>query len=140
MADSLDPITNTADLIDSRDVIARVDYLRQEWSAATGEDWDTFALSEDDWSVGIGEEAAELVALLALVAEAADYAADWYHGETLIRDSYFQDYARELAEDCGMLDDAARWPHSCIDWERAARELRMDYSAVDFDGVTYWVR
>lgn len=27
-----------------------------------------------------------------------------------------------------------------VDWERAARELQMDYTPVEFDGVTYWVR
>ena len=26
------------------------------------------------------------------------------------------------------------------DWERATRELQMDYTEVDFDGVTYWIR
>ena len=29
---------------------------------------------------------------------------------------------------------------TCIDWAQAARELRMDYTSVDFDGVTYWIR
>jgi hypothetical protein len=28
----------------------------------------------------------------------------------------------------------------CIDWNEAASELQMDYTAVEFDGVTYWVR
>ena len=28
----------------------------------------------------------------------------------------------------------------CIDWDRAAEDLKMDYSAIDFDGVTYYVR
>ena len=32
------------------------------------------------------------------------------------------------------------WPNTCIDWDQAAGELKMDYSAVDFDGVTYWIR
>ena len=46
----------------------------------------------------------------------------------------------ELAEDCGMLTNTDSWPNRCIDWEQAARELRMDYTSVDFDGVTYWIR
>jgi hypothetical protein len=33
-----------------------------------------------------------------------------------------------------------KWPFTCIDWEQAASELQMDYSAVDFDGVIYWIR
>lgn len=27
-----------------------------------------------------------------------------------------------------------------IDWKRAAEALQSDYTSVEFDGVTYWVR
>ena len=64
---------------------------------------------------------------------------DWYP-ITLIRDSYFEDYAEELANDIGAINSEASWPNNCIDWERAARELQQDYSSVEFDGVTYWYR
>lgn len=64
---------------------------------------------------------------------------DWYP-ITLIRDSYFEDYAQELAEECGLVDTNANWPNNCIDWEKAARELQWDYSTVDFGDVTYWYR
>lgn len=117
-------ITNSEDVIDSRDIIGRIEELED---MAEGDDW---TIEEND----------ELNALKALAAEAADYAPDWEHGETLIRDSYFQEYAMELAEDLGAVKHDATWPNNCIDWEQAARELRMDYTAVDFDGVTYWVR
>lgn len=45
-----------------------------------------------------------------------------------------------LAEDIGAIPSEYTWPASCIDWDQASRELQMDYTAVDFDGVTYWVR
>ena len=64
---------------------------------------------------------------------------DWYP-VTFIRDSYFVDYAQELAEELDLIPAGAQWPAYCIDWERAARELRVDYSSVEFDGVTYWYR
>lgn len=64
---------------------------------------------------------------------------DWYP-ITLIRDSYFEDYAQELAEECGLVNTNANWPNNCIDWEKAARELQWDYSPVDFGNVTYWYR
>jgi len=35
-------------------------------------------------------------------------------------------YAQETAEDCGMVDDDAKWPHNCIDWDEAWRQLAMD--------------
>jgi hypothetical protein len=115
-------ITNNEDVIDSRDVIERIDYLET----------DEEALDED--------ERDELTALRALAAEAEGYAADWQYGETLIRDTYFKDYAMELAEDIGAIDSNASWPNTCIDWDQAARELQYDYTSVDFDGVTYWIR
>jgi antirestriction protein len=105
-------------------VIARIEELSDR--AAEGE-----GLDED--------EAHELKALLSL-AEEASSSPDWQYGEGLVRDSYFVTYAQELADDIGAVDANASWPNTCIDWERAARELRMDYTSVDFDGVTYWIR
>jgi len=99
--------------------------------------WEVFAAETDGLDP---EEAEELAALKALVEQASGYAADWEHGETLIRDSYFETYAQELAEDIGAINSEATWPNNCIDWEQAARELRMDYTSVSFDGVDYWIR
>jgi hypothetical protein len=33
-----------------------------------------------------------------------------------------------------------QWPTDCIDWERAARDLQMDYMSVYFDDELYWIR
>jgi antirestriction protein len=114
-------ISNSEDIIDSRDVIERIAELTED---------------EDRTE----DETAELEALSALADNAEDYAPDWSYGEALIRDSYFVTYAQELADDIGAIDSKASWPLTCIDWEQAARDLRMDYTAVDFGGVTYWVR
>jgi hypothetical protein len=81
-----------------------------------------------------------LKALQALADEASGYAPDWQYGEALIRDSYFTEYAQELAEDIGAVNCDASWPNQYIDWERAADALKADYTSVDFDGVDYWVR
>lgn len=158
--------TNSDDVIDSRDVIARIEELQEERSAletaiveaqeaydeADGQR-DTEAKREAaaqaaqealDAKVALvswdEENEAELAALTALAKEAADYAADWEYGETLIRDSYFKTYAQEFADDIGAVPADTAWPLTCIDWERAARELQQDYTQVDFDGVAYWVR
>lgn len=64
---------------------------------------------------------------------------DWYPS-TAIRESYFTDYAQELAEDIGDLSRDVKWPYTCIDWEKAANELKMDYSTAEFDGITYYFR
>ena len=38
-----------------------------------------------------------------------------------------EEYAQDLAESIGAIDSDASWPLSYIDWERAARDLMMDY-------------
>ena len=125
-------VDNGQDILDSRDVIARIDELESEIS-------DNADLPEDE-QADMEEEKAELKALQAL-AEKGEGSADWPHGETLIRDSYFTDYAQDLASDLyGEEIDDAHWPFDCIDWEQAASALQQDYTSVDFDGVTYWIR
>jgi DNA repair exonuclease SbcCD ATPase subunit len=57
-----------------------------------------------------------------------------------IHENDFQDYAKELAEDIGAIPNDVSWPCDCIDWEYAARELQVDYSAVEWDGVSYYYR
>ncbi len=60
---------------------------------------------------------------------------DVYRGEW----SSVEDYAQELAEDCGMVPDDLAWPLSCIDWKRAARELTIggDIWTAESDGGVF---
>lgn len=118
-----DEITNNDDILDSRDVIARIEYLRElvQTEEATDEDIDELATLDE-------------------LARQGEDVADWPDGLTLIRDSYFEDYAQEFAEDIGAINADASWPNNCIDWEQAARELQVDYTSLDFNGVTYWAR
>jgi len=39
-----------------------------------------------------------------------------------------EDFAQDMAEQLGSIDESAQWPQTCIDWERAAKELMYDYS------------
>lgn len=139
-------ISNRDNVIDSRDVISRIDELTTSLEVDSGRDVSDYKTMME-WFATIktcedvdADEIRELQALQAL-ADAAESSPDWCYGETLVRDCYFRNYAEELAEDCGLLPkDSNRWPLYCIDWDRAARELRMGYIAVDFDGETYWIR
>jgi hypothetical protein len=146
----VDSISNFQDVIDSRDVIARIEELRGELETAYAEDMAEEGVEQigfDDWvkeEAEIGEnlwqqEASEYLALTALADEAEGYAPDWQYGATLIRESYFVDYCRELVSDIG--DMPREIPHYIvIDWEATAGNIRVDYAEVDFDGVTYLVR
>ena len=116
-----DTIENSEDLIDSRDVIERIAFLQREVES------------------GDNDCSEELESLLDLEKEAEGYAPDWRHGATLIRRSYFVKYCQEMLEDCG--DIPKDLPHYIrIDWQATADEIGMDYTDVDFDGVTYLVR
>ena len=138
-------INNLDDTIDVRDIIARVEELREErddlqLALDGGSQEDVNALAE--WETDNAEELAELESLLNDLNGMGgneQWEGDWYP-VTLIRDSYFQDYAQELAEECNMIDTNAKWPMTCIDWEKATRELQWDYSSVEVNGVTYWTR
>lgn len=124
-------ISNTDDVIDSRDVIERIRELEGER--------DAHPEGPSIWGQECKDDCDELGALLVLQDGAEGYAPDWAHGATLIRDSYFADYARELLKDCG--DIPKNLTHYIkIDWDATARNIRQDYTSVGFDGVTYWIR
>lgn len=90
----------------------------------------------DEW---VGENQDELDALNNLRDEFDR--RSWRDGITLIPEDDFEDYARDLAEDLYGNDIRnSSWPFDCIDWEKAADALRMDYSSADYEGVTYLYR
>jgi hypothetical protein len=154
MSSTTREITNSDDIIDLRDVIARFEELETELQDAhEGIGGDASAQPFDEWLVAtieddshtMQEAAQEFTLLRALIEDCKgnggdeQWRGDWYP-VGLIRDSYFEDYAREFADDIGAINSDASWPNTCIDWEKAASELQMDYSSVEFDGVTYWYR
>lgn len=110
------------DIIDSRDLADLLDEL-------------------NDLDDRTDEQDALRSALAQFRVETENYSGDsWEDGVTFIRDSYFEDYAQELADDIGAIDGDAAWPMNCIDWERAARELRTDYTCADLGDITFWYR
>lgn len=124
-------ISNSDDIIDSREVIARIKELEAEREASD---------DPEAWEQSGSPEADELVVLTGLAEEGESATSDWPYGAALIRDSYFKTYAQELSDDINGARGLAVRPFNCIDWDEAARELQMDYTAVEFDGVTYWTR
>lgn len=126
-------ISNNEDVLDLRDVIARFEELetmRDEMGKRK------FAKSEE------GEEFKRLEAFLEdCKGNGGDeqWRGDWYP-VTCIRDSYFKEYAQDLAEDIGSINRYASWPNNYIDWDAASDALQSDYTSVEFDGTTYWVR
>ena len=71
-------ISNTDDVIDSRDVIERIEHLRQLRQPGPVD------LGDEDDAQAQDDLFAELAALEKLAEEASDYAPDWEYGEALI--------------------------------------------------------
>jgi hypothetical protein len=129
----------TADVIDVRDVIARIEELERE-------------LDDDNMPVtraivdgdDVSRRRYELAQLQAIMDELKGYGGDeqwrgdWYPAQ-LIDDEYFVEYATDLVVDCGgMPRDLPNY--IVVDWAATARNIREDYSTVDVDGRVYWYR
>lgn len=121
------------DIIDVRDIIARVEELESSIEDGAAETADEERA-----------EAQELNTLTAILEDLKGYGGDeqwrgdWYP-LTLIRESYFADYCQDLVIDCGGLP-ASIPDYLVIDWEATARNLKVDYSTVEIDGVTFFYR
>jgi hypothetical protein len=121
------PVSNQDDVIDLRDVIAEVESLELE---------PPYTLT--------AEQQDHLRSLNAFLAECKGKGGDeqwrdaWYP-VTAIRDSYFVDYTEELVKDIGDLPKNIP-NYIVIDWEATAENILADYTSVEFNDVTYWVR
>lgn len=148
------------DVIDVRDIMERVAYLRYEreqWSNeyldardAMGdpEEWDEAGAW---WAKAYPYDARELGILEDFLAALSGCGGDelwegaWYP-VTLINADYFTEYARGMAvESMAAGVNVEAWPFNCIDWEAAAQDLQQFYSCVelttgDITSVTFYYR
>lgn len=142
-------ISNTDDVIDSRDVIERIEELedtendlKEAVEDAKGTRKEAAERALADWRE---TEEGEELAILRKLAEEAEGSSDWPHGESLIRESYFTQYIEQLIDDCYQIPKeitSGEWPwrHIAIDYEAAAEEAKDDYIEVSFGDVSYWIR
>lgn len=113
------------DLIDSRDVTAAIEDLETDIELGDLE-------ADDD----------EYTSLKDLEQQGETQFGEWNWGAVLIAESYFPSYVETLAQDTveGFKDNEETWPYSCIDWERAAEELSIDYTVMEWEGQAFYVR
>lgn len=131
MANAID---NTEQVIDSRDVIERIEELEGLAEIAADPDASEEERAEFDDAARI-----ELEALRNFAGQGEADAEDWQYGETFIHEDYFVEYVKELLSDTGYLPaDLPDW--IAIDWDETADNVKVDYSEFDFDGVTYYAR
>ena len=124
-------ISDMDDVIDSRDVIERIETLESKLEAFLEENDVLLEENFPEWE--------ELETLRALATECSSLSADWKYGETLIRYNYWENYVKELLEDCGDIPADLPW-YIAVDWETTADNISQDYSIVEFNGVEYYIR
>lgn len=133
---SMEDITDRVEELRGERDSAAQDYLDYREAKGGEAEWEE---GEAKWADDNPEDAKELAVLEKLVGELRGYGGDhqwegdWYPA-SLISESYFTDYARELAHDIyGTELRDAKWPFSHINWEDAADALRQDYSSIDME-------
>ena len=124
-ADIIDSLMNDA-TIDGRDIRDRIDGL-EALDAPTE------------------EESAELTDLTAFLDEAMQYNSDADAGETIIAESHFVDYIKEIIDDCYALPKeltSGEWPyrHITLNYEAAAEEAKDDYVELTFRGRNFYIQ
>jgi len=114
-------ILGIEDTLDSREVIARIEDLR--------ENRDTL-------------DNAELIELDGLIAFDRTgrniFPHTWDKGVTLILEFHFTEYTRELAGKIGVISPNIPWLAEHIDWEKAAERLKRDYVSIQLYEANYW--
>ena len=124
-------ISNTEDVIDSRDIIERIEELESALKNFLDEN---DVLLEENFP-----DIDELKALRNLANEASQYSSEWQYGEILISYSYWEEYVQEMLEDCGDIPKNLPW-YIAIDWKTTAENIAQDYTIVEFNGVDYYIR
>jgi hypothetical protein len=125
-----------ADIIDVRDIIARVEDLESVIDTAP---------EDNIWTLEEQAEAnRERIALEAILDELKGYGGDeqwrgdWYP-VTLIRGKYFTRYVQDMLDDLGVIPKD--FPHYVvIAWDSTASNIRLDYTSIAINGATYWYR
>lgn len=141
------------DILDSRDLDERLEELEELEEALKDAISEFEDLSDDEDTPNSDLLAAEDActraredfgdeerAELKMLQEARDeVGSEWSHGETLIADSYFIDYAEDMIKDIGDLPRELPG-YIAIDWEATAENIKVDYSYLELDGNKFWYR
>lgn len=103
------------------------------------DDFDDILFEEEEiqsWKEDWLDEIVEITDIEKLEDEVG---SEFEYGVTLIEEDEFEDYCRDLVEECGYISkDFPSWIE--VDWSRTADNMRVDYSEVEYQGETYLFR
>jgi hypothetical protein len=137
-----DEISFSEDVLDSRDIQSRIDWLDEQILDIEDDINDAKHDGEevpDEWVTDRDEYQEELDGLQSFKDNVDS--SEWEDGLTLINRDYWQEYVEELCEELGYVsDDLPNFIRSNIDWEAVADELEADYSTADIEGEQFLYR
>lgn len=144
------------EIFDVRDVKERLEELREEKGRLEDAVVEAQQDAEEAVDTSFDDEAAEAVE--EAQQELQDFMADceeelnmleefesqinntsWEYGATVIPEGKFTAYAEEYAEDIHGVK-TLEWPFDCVDWDKAAAALKMDFTSIEVGGETYYYR
>jgi hypothetical protein len=65
----------------------------------------------------------------------------WHDGVAFVNESYFEEFAKNEAEELGYLANVKGNPlEDCIDWEKWADKVKDDYSTADIGSSMFYYR
>ena len=137
------------DCIDTRDLIEKIDELKQQILDSFLEtfehyedqtyDFDDILFEEEEiqnWKEDWEDELKEIEEIDKIENELG---SEFDYGVTLVHEDYFEEYTEELLIDCGYISkDFPSWIE--IDWEATANNVKQDYTEVEYQGETYYGR
>jgi len=156
------PICKT--VFDSRDCIEYLEYLEQELidafnekyplSYSEGEHEDLESVDNIDYLfeyVGVigfesffkeySDEINHYNNIKSFFTELEKYGNDWKYGSSIIHEDYFTEYSEELCIEVGEIPKDLPWYiANHIDWNSVADELKADYTEVEYENETYYIR
>lgn len=149
-----------SDVFDSRDLIEYKTELEQEildtymeWAENHNENieddedeldipltFDEVDIDEEDFTSTCSDLIEEYEGIRDFVEELEGY-GDFDHGETLIHEDYFEEYCKQLCQDCGYIpSDLPAFIENNIDWDAVSSDLMVDYTSANYNGSTYYMR
>lgn len=147
---SIDELTRN-DVIDSRDLVDLLERLKDdvENDKTTHEEEEEQAKQEAEEEGAVftptpfdeDEDRQALIKALEELKEECE-GSGWRDGIGFIRSSYWKDYCEQLASDFGYIkQDGDRNPLlDCIDWEKWADMVAVDYHVIDIGDTEYYWR
>lgn len=126
-------ITGTENLLDSRDIEARIQYLQDLGTTLTQEELEEDYQAEE-------EEITELFRIkYDFIDEYSRGEELWEEGVVFINDGYFIEDTIDYLEEIGVVDSDFYLLRGNIDWEGVVRDRQLEYETIVMFDQLFWV-